>query len=81
MNKIIQGRKIRIGIAGCGRIAKNHFASIEARSDNRELLDPRRPSGLHREQAISVARHGVNVITEQLIAAPLAESRPSGQGL
>ena len=29
----ISGRKIRIGIVGCGRISKNHFASIEKHSD------------------------------------------------
>lgn len=35
---VINGRKIRIGIVGCGRISKNHFASIEEHSDNLELV-------------------------------------------
>ena len=34
----ISGRKIRIGLVGCGRISKNHFASIEKHSDNLELV-------------------------------------------
>lgn len=34
----IKGRKIRIGIAGCGRISKNHFGSIEKHTDNLELV-------------------------------------------
>lgn len=81
MNKIIQGRKIRIGIVGCGRIAKNHFAAIETHSDNLERVDPRRPSGLHRKQAVTAARHGVNGITEPSLAARRAESRRSGQSV
>jgi len=36
--KSIIGRKIRIGLVGCGRISKNHFASIERHSDNLELV-------------------------------------------
>jgi UDP-N-acetyl-2-amino-2-deoxyglucuronate dehydrogenase len=34
----ITGRKIRIAIVGCGRIAKNHFASIDQHSDELELI-------------------------------------------
>ncbi len=34
----ISERKIRIGLVGCGRISKNHFASIEKHSDNLELI-------------------------------------------
>ena len=33
----ITGRKIKNAIIGCGRISKNHFASIEKHSDNMEL--------------------------------------------
>lgn len=35
---IIEGRKIRIGIVGCGRIAKNHFDSIATYPDEFELV-------------------------------------------
>jgi len=34
----INNRKIRIAIVGCGRIAKNHFASIEAHAESLELV-------------------------------------------
>lgn len=37
MFKSIQGRKIRVGVVGCGRISKNHFGSIETHADNLEL--------------------------------------------
>ncbi|MBM4231875.1 MAG: Gfo/Idh/MocA family oxidoreductase, partial [Gammaproteobacteria bacterium] len=33
----IRDRKIRIAVVGCGRIAKNHFGSIEHHSDELEL--------------------------------------------
>ena len=33
----IEGRKIRVGVVGCGRISKNHFDSIEHHGDNLEL--------------------------------------------
>ncbi|MBU1962817.1 MAG: Gfo/Idh/MocA family oxidoreductase [Gammaproteobacteria bacterium] len=38
MYPIIQNRKIRIGIVGCGRISKNHFGSLEKHADNIELV-------------------------------------------
>lgn len=34
----ITGRRIRIGVVGCGRIAKNHFGSIEAHAEDLELV-------------------------------------------
>lgn len=38
MSEIISDRKIRVGIVGCGRISKNHFASIEKHAQNVELV-------------------------------------------
>ena len=35
---IINNRKIRIAVVGCGRISKNHFESIEKHKDNIELV-------------------------------------------
>jgi UDP-N-acetyl-2-amino-2-deoxyglucuronate dehydrogenase len=37
MYPIIENRKIRIAIVGCGRISRNHFGSIEKHADNVEL--------------------------------------------
>ncbi len=34
----ITDRKIRIAVVGCGRISKNHFASIEKHEENLELV-------------------------------------------
>ncbi|HUQ27002.1 MAG TPA: Gfo/Idh/MocA family oxidoreductase [Usitatibacter sp.] len=35
----IKGRKIRFALAGCGRIAANHFAAIAKHADRAELVD------------------------------------------
>ena len=35
---IINGRKIRLAILGCGRISKNHFDSIEKHKKDVELV-------------------------------------------
>ena len=35
----IAGRKIRFALAGCGRIAANHFAAIAKHADRAELVD------------------------------------------
>lgn len=37
MHTPIIGRKIRIGVVGCGRISKNHFGSIETHAEEFEL--------------------------------------------
>lgn len=37
MFNVIEGRKIRIGVVGCGRISPKHFASIETHQGDMEL--------------------------------------------
>lgn len=101
----ILNRKIRIAVAGCGRISKNHFGSIEKHADHLELvavcdIDQTTllshqsqhkvpgylhlvdmlhtekpdmvvlctPSGIHADQAVLAASHGVHVITEKPMA-------------
>ena len=105
MFKRIQGRRIRVGVVGCGRISRNHFGSIETHANDLELAavcDNDRavlathvekysvrgyarmdemlrhealdvvalctPSGLHPDQAVLAATHGVNVVTEKPMA-------------
>lgn len=35
---VIQGRKIRVGLVGCGRISKNHVEAMKAHGDNIQLV-------------------------------------------
>src|SRR5258708_4395138 len=35
----IKGRRIRFALAGCGRIAANHFAAIAKHAERAELVD------------------------------------------
>jgi UDP-N-acetyl-2-amino-2-deoxyglucuronate dehydrogenase len=102
---VIRDRKLRIGLVGCGRIAKNHLLSFDKHREDIELsavcdIDQTvltqhameggvpaylrmedmlktealdlvalcTPSGLHPEQAILAARHGVHVVTEKPMA-------------
>jgi len=37
MLPVVANRKIRVGIVGCGRISKNHFASLEKHKEHLEL--------------------------------------------
>lgn len=105
MKEPIRNRKVRVAVVGCGRISKNHFASIEAHRDDLELaavcdtdgktLDEHvsryrvpgysnladmlaaekvdlislcTPSGIHPDQAVLGAKHGVHVMTEKPMA-------------
>lgn len=102
---VIQGRRLRIAVIGCGRISRNHFGSIEQQSADLELvavcdIDSAvlaehtqklgvpgferledlltsvkpdlvalcTPSGLHPDQAVLCARHGVHVLSEKPMA-------------
>lgn len=38
MFPVIVGRKLRIGIVGCGRISRNHFGAIEKNQDDFQLV-------------------------------------------
>lgn len=38
MFPIVKDRKIKVALAGCGRISKNHFGSIEKHAENVELV-------------------------------------------
>lgn len=106
----ITGRSIRVGLVGCGRIAKNHFGSLEQHAQDMTLvavcdIDPTTlqahatqyqvpgyasmaemlakeqldmvalctPSGLHPQQAILAAQHGVHVLTEKPMATRMSD--------
>lgn len=101
----IKDRKVRFALVGCGRIAQNHFSSLQAHSERAEIvdvcdIDPNAlsaavsqtgarghdnlanllketnadivalttPSGLHPEQAISIASSKRHVLTEKPMA-------------
>ena len=38
MQKTITGRRIRLGVVGCGRISRNHFGAAEKHSEDIELV-------------------------------------------
>lgn len=38
MFNLVQGRRIKVALVGCGRIANNHFAAIEKHSERLELV-------------------------------------------
>jgi UDP-N-acetyl-2-amino-2-deoxyglucuronate dehydrogenase len=102
---IISGRKIKIGVVGCGRISKNHLQAISTHyndfdltavcdidkrafstleldqkvviyhdlsemlmAENLDVITICTPSGLHSEQTIIAAQHGVHVICEKPMA-------------
>lgn len=55
----IKGRKIRVALVGCGRIAKNHFAAIETHSERIELVDVCDVDSAALEQAVAkTGAHG-----------------------
>jgi UDP-N-acetyl-2-amino-2-deoxyglucuronate dehydrogenase len=78
----ITGRKIRFALAGCGRIAANHFAAIAKHADRAELVDvcDTDPVALKKAVAQTGAR-GHDSLT-QMLAATKADivvlATPSG---
>ena len=78
----ITGRKIKNAIIGCGRISKNHFASIEKHSDNMELaaICDNNPDVLaaHAEQYKVPAFKSPQSCLRSLTAILLPSARPAG---
>ena len=107
---VITDRILKVGLVGCGRIAKNHFASIlqypndlqlvavcdndaealeNAKSEYKvegysklyemlsnealDLIVLCTPSGLHPQQAVLAAEHGVHVVSEKPMATRYAD--------
>ena len=62
MFKVVENRKIKIGIVGCGRISKNHFGSLEKHVDDLELaaICDTDSNALEQHQL----QYGVNAYTE-----------------
>ena len=50
----ITGRKIRLALVGCGRIAANHFGAIEQHADSVELVDVCDVNPVALSQAVTV---------------------------
>jgi len=62
MYKTITERKIRTAVVGCGRIAKNHFASIATHADSIELvavcdIDPKALAAATQEHGVKGYQH------------------------
>jgi len=80
-NKVI-GRKIRVGIVGCGRISKNHFGSLEAHVNDMELVAicDTNPSSLaeHKERYNVDAYNSLSLMLEHAELDIVTICTPSG---
>ncbi|HRE13632.1 MAG TPA: Gfo/Idh/MocA family oxidoreductase [Usitatibacteraceae bacterium] len=78
----IAGRRIRFALAGCGRIAANHFASIKQHADRAELVDvcDTDPAALAKAVAeTGAAGHpSLSAMLEKTVADIVVLATPSG---
>jgi len=78
----VLGRKIRVGVVGCGRISKNHFGSIEAHANDMELVSicDTNPSVLaeHKEQYDVPSYSSLTDMLEQTELDIVTVCTPSG---
>jgi UDP-N-acetyl-2-amino-2-deoxyglucuronate dehydrogenase len=78
----IKGRKVRFALVGCGRIAKNHFHSMQVHAERAELVDvcDTDPAALREAVAATGARGHADI--ESLLAKTTADcvvlTTPSG---
>ncbi|NBV83363.1 gfo/Idh/MocA family oxidoreductase [bacterium] len=72
MYKVIQGRKIRVAVVGCGRISPNHFKSIQQYAEEMELVAVCDSDASQLEEAVTAyGVPGYRRIDEMLEAQPL----------
>jgi UDP-N-acetyl-2-amino-2-deoxyglucuronate dehydrogenase len=81
-NLPIVGRKIRIGIVGCGRISKNHIGSIQNHADELELVavcdvDPLTLASHQSQYGVPGYRDMAQMLSEQTLDV-VALCTPSG---
>ena len=78
----IKGRRIRFALAGCGRIAANHFAAIAKHADRAELVDVCDTDAAALEKAVKqTGARGHDSLTKMLAATDadiIVLSTPSG---
>ena len=78
----ITGRRIRIAVVGCGRIAANHFKAIREHEDNLQLVAVCDNDPAQLEDAVrNTGAHGYSSLTELLAAGGVdvvALCTPSG---
>ena len=78
----ITGRKIRFALAGCGRIAKNHFEAIAKHSASCELTDVCDVDAMALEQAVAATGAAGHASLTQMLATSKADcvvlATPSG---
>jgi UDP-N-acetyl-2-amino-2-deoxyglucuronate dehydrogenase len=79
---VIDGRKIRLALVGCGRIAKNHFAAIEQHGECVELVDVCDINSEALTQAVEATGAAGHRSLESLLASTSADlvilTTPSG---
>lgn len=78
----INGRKIRLALVGCGRIAKNHFSAIQQHSDRVVLVDVCDVNANALAQAVEVSGAAGHASLDSLLATTSADlvvlTTPSG---
>lgn len=83
MYDIIKDRKIKVAIVGCGRIANNHFGSIEKHQESLELVGVCDTNTEALEQAVArsgaKAYHKLQDLLQDTDADLIILTTPSGQ--
>jgi UDP-N-acetyl-2-amino-2-deoxyglucuronate dehydrogenase len=79
----ITGRKIRVALVGCGRIAANHFAAIEKHAERMEIVDVCDTNPTALSQAVERTGAAGHASLDDMLASTQADmvilTTPSGQ--